>query len=209
MAECTKSADNEDQCEFPNYHKGMQLTWGENPADYSTDNKIFVYYVTSDITYDPENDVPMEYDIDLYLYENIPWAWNCHSEYDFCPNGEPAPPTSDEAVAILEAIGVTRWTLVITLLWDAPVDLDLHFTCPEGEIYYANMFQTGCEGGLDIDMQANHQSNVRGDGSVGQIENISLGYGIEGHVYDGRVKYYSGSGNAPYQLIFSGKDDSG
>lgn len=55
-------------------------------------------------------------------------------------------------------------------------------------------------------MQASNQGNVRGDGTTGQIENISLGQGSEGHTYTGYVNYYSGSGNAPFQLIFSGTD---
>lgn len=58
-------------------------------------------------------------------------------------------------------------------------------------------------------MQASNYGNIRGDGVQGQIENISVGYGVHGHAYTGQVVYYSGEENAPFTVMFSGVDDSG
>jgi len=144
------------------------------------------------------------------LYGYFPWAHQCNTEYDFCPNGEPEPPSADNLLLILEAIGAPPAILTVTLMWSAPVDLDLHFSCPNGdEVFYGATSRENCLGTLDSDMQAPHANNVRGDGSIGQIENISLGLGVDQHNYQGRVKYYSGSEDAPFQLIFSGQDPDG
>ena len=52
------------------------------------------------------------------------------------PEEPPAPDTSAIA-AILQQIGVTSAPLTVTLLYNAPVDLDLHFYCASGEeIFY-------------------------------------------------------------------------
>ena len=60
-----------------------------------------------------------------------------------------------------------------------------------------------------MDMQADKFNDVRGDGSLGQIENISLGLVNDGDVFQGKVKYYSGSGNTPFQVVYSGVDADG
>jgi len=58
-------------------------------------------------------------------------------------------------------------------------------------------------------MQASNYPNTRGDGNQGQIENISVGLGVHGHAYTGKVVYYSGEGNVPFTVMFSGVDDAG
>lgn len=58
-------------------------------------------------------------------------------------------------------------------------------------------------------MQAGDYNQERGDGSLGQVENISVGNAVDGGEYHGRVHYYSGSGNAEFQAIFSGVDAEG
>lgn len=123
---------------------------------------------------------------------------------------EPAAPAADAMIDILAAIGAPAADLTVTLLYNAPVDLDLHFSCDDGsQIYYGNTNNDACLGTLDMDQQADLYDNVRGDGSLGQIENISVGAGLDGHTYAGKVVYYSGSGNAPFQLVFSGVDGDG
>lgn len=52
-------------------------------------------------------------------------------------------------------------------------------------------------------------NNIRGDGSMGQIENISIGAAVDGHEYEGKVTYKSGTENAPYYIIYSGYDSGG
>lgn len=47
-------------------------------------------------------------------------------------------------------------------------------------------------------MGAGSVDHVRGDGSIGQIENISLGEAVDGYAYAGYVNYYSGSEDAPF-----------
>lgn len=47
---------------------------------------------------------------------------------------EPPAPTPDAALGILTAIGATNKLMTVTLLWDAPVDLDLYFSCADGSI---------------------------------------------------------------------------
>lgn len=41
------------------------------------------------------------------------------------------------------------------------------------------------------------------------VENISVGMPQEGFAYNGQVHYFSGSGNAEFQVIFSGTDGDG
>lgn len=71
-------------------------------------------------------------------------------------------------------------------------------------------------GTLDYDAGANDFGNhvlytdEDGTDHLGQIENISLGLGVEGQVYNGKVRHYSNNGvDAPFQLIFSGNDENG
>jgi len=41
------------------------------------------------------------------------------------------------------------------------------------------------------------------------VENISVGMPQDGFAYNGQVHYYAGSGNAEFQVIFSGTDGDG
>jgi len=86
----------------------------------------------------------------------------------------------------------------------------LYFQCDDGsDISYQNTANEACGGSLDKDMQAGDIDFVRGSAGSGQVENISVGSAVNGHTYSGRVRYYGGSGNAEFQVIFSGVDDSG
>jgi len=58
-------------------------------------------------------------------------------------------------------------------------------------------------------MQASDIDFSRGSAGQGQVENISVGSAADGHTYNGQVRYYGGEGNAAFQVIFSGVDDSG
>ena len=60
-----------------------------------------------------------------------------------------------------------------------------------------------------MDQQADLYNNVRGDGSLGQVENISLGNVVDGQTFTGYIHYWGGSGNAPFQVVFSGVDADG
>ena len=58
---------------------------------------------------------------------------------------EPPPPDTSAIEAILTQIGVTSAPLTVTLLYNAPVDLDLHFYCASGEeIYYGAQSVEAC-----------------------------------------------------------------
>lgn len=86
----------------------------------------------------------------------------------------------------------------------------MYFQCDDGsDISYQNTNNEACGGTLDKDMQAGDIDFSRGDAGSGQVENISVGTAADGHTYNGQVKYYSGSGNAEFQVIFSGMDESG
>ena len=60
---------------------------------------------------------------------------------------------------------------------------------------------------------------MRGDGSLGQVENISVGWPADGETarsepaygttFTGKVHYYGGEGNAEFQVVFSGTDADG
>ena len=66
-----------------------------------------------------------------------------------------------------------------------------------------------CGGTLDVDMREPHYGNIRGDGVQGQVENIQVGMPQEGFAYNGQVHYNLGSGNAEFQVIFSGTNGEG
>jgi len=86
----------------------------------------------------------------------------------------------------------------------------LYFECDDGSaISYQNTNNEACGGTLDKDMVASDENFSRGAAGSGQVENISVGTAADGHVYNGQVKYYGGSGNAEFQVIFSGMDDTG
>lgn len=133
---------------------------------YNASGLYFVFYATEDAL---NTDASGPNDaVKAWLESYFVW-WEQESS-------EPEEPSADTVNQILEAIGATGATLTVTMLYNAPVDLDLHFSCADGSmIYYGNTNNENCAGTLDVDMQANHQGNVRGDGSTGQIENISLG----------------------------------
>lgn len=103
----------------------------------------------------------------------------------------------------------------MTLLYHAAVDLDLHFYCDNGaHIYYGASSVADCGASLDHDDQASAVNNVYNDpdGNVvyeGQVENISIGTAVDGHTYNGKVNYFSGSEDTPFQVVFSGFDGAG
>lgn len=83
------------------------------------------------------------------------------------PEGPPAP-SVDAAAEILTGLGIAFKPMMVTLMWDAPVDLDLHYSCGDGTpIYYGNSNNQNCGGTLDADMQASNYGNIRGDGVQG------------------------------------------
>lgn len=91
----------------------------------------------------------------------------------------------------------------------------MHFYCDNGaHIYYGATTVSDCLATLDHDDQADAVNNVYSDpeGNVvyeGQVENISIGTAVDGHTYNGKINYYSGSEDAPFQVIFSGFDGAG
>jgi uncharacterized protein YfaP (DUF2135 family) len=105
--------------------------------------------------------------------------------------------------------------LTVTLLYRAAVDLDMHFYCDNGDhIFYGATSVASCQATLDHDDQASAVNNVYADADgntiyEGQVENISLGLAVEGHTYNGKINYYSGSEDTPFQVIFSGFDAEG
>jgi len=122
----------------------------------------------------------------------------------------PEAPDSAAVEGILAGIGAAGAPLTVTLLWNADCDLDLYFHCDDGSVIsYQNTNNEACGGTLDSDMTATHYNQARGDGSLGQVENISVGAPVEDHVYAGKVRYYSGSVNGEFQVIFSGTDGDG
>lgn len=84
----------------------------------------FAWYITADGQADGELNESMIAFRDLY-FTWIEWY-----------SSEPAAPSTDEVNAILEAIGATGATLTVTMLYNAPVDLDLHFSCADGSMIY-------------------------------------------------------------------------
>lgn len=60
-------------------------------------------------------------------------------------------------------------------------------------------------------MVASNYGQDRGDGQPGQVENISIGIPVEGHSYNGKVKFFSTNGPDPvsFLLMFSGVDSEG
>jgi hypothetical protein len=100
--------------------------------------------------------------------------------------------------------------LTLTVLWHADVDLDLYLSCGDGtEIGYGG--SPSCSGRVDKDMMAADMTYVRGDGSEGQIENISLDVAVPGTTYVGRIHYFSGQegANARFSAIISGVTSAG
>ena len=87
------------------------------------------------------------------------------------------------------------------MLYSAESDLDLYFSCANGdEVGYGAA--NSC-GNIDLDNQAYHYEDVRGDGSIGQTESISLGEAVNGYTYWGYVHYYDGSVDTPFRIIIS------
>jgi len=166
-----------------------------------------MFYVTGDAMSDSWNGSFEELSDSDIKAEVIAWRDLYFTWINWYPVAEPETPSADGVAAILSSIGVTPGAaLTVTLLWEAAVDLDLYFSCADGSlIYYANMGSpnAACGGTLDYDMQANATPIDIGDGVMRRVENISLGWGEEGHTYNGYIHYYSGSGNAGFQVIFS------
>jgi hypothetical protein len=77
----------------------------------------------------------------------------------------------------------------------------VYFSCANGdEVGYGAA--NSC-GSVDVDNGSGNVNDVRGDGSIGQTENISLGEAVEGHTYNGRVHYYSGDVDTQFRIIIS------
>lgn len=93
----------------------------------------------------------------------------------------------------------------------------MHFWCDNGaHIFYgARSIDDGvCVATLDADNQAASVDVIYADpdGNTvyqGQVENISIGTAVDGHTYDGKINYYDGSEDTPFQVIFSGFDGAG
>lgn len=142
-------------------------------------------------------------DADLQAWAEGYFPWIIEAE-------EPPLPDTSAVESILEGIGASGAPLTVTLLWDAEVDLDLYFHCDDGSVIsYQMLSNEACLGTLDADMTASNYGNIRGDGVQGQIENISVGQPVEGHAYEGKVRYYSGDVATEFQVIFSGTDGDG
>jgi len=140
-----------------------------------------------------------------WIYSYFPWM----------VSSEPPPPDNSALEAILTGIGVTGAPLTVTLLWTGEVDLDLYMYCPNtgtgiGYDFGVNVMNPDCNGKLDWDHVEDAYGFVRGDGSTGQIENISINDVSEGTTFNGVVNYY-GYSNAPqsFQVVFSGTDFDG
>jgi len=187
--------------------RAIRLNYAYNAHYY-----YFVYFATLDAFQDPANTGEhWEEQWELLLVEVKEWilsyyVWLAEPE-------EPPAPAADAVQSILTGIGAPTAPLTLTLLWNAPVDLDLYFYCQDGSVVnYQNAggnANPACGGTLDADMREAEYNQVRGDGSQGQVENISVQQPSDGFGYSGKVQYYAGSGNAEFQVIFSGTDGDG
>lgn len=109
------------------------------------------------------------------------------------------PPTTedeeiDERLAREEA---TEGELDITLAWNSLGDLDLHITCPTGDlINYANRISTDCSGTLDVDM------NVGSGGVPDPVEHVYFDAPLPGD-YEMMVRFYNAAffgGDQPFTV---------
>jgi len=96
---------------------GIHLNYGYDAMYY-----YFVYYATSDAVDQGTGDAVAE--VTAWAETNFPWT----------VEPETSAPDSDGVAAILSAIGADPAPLTITLIWDAPVDLDLYFYCDDGAV---------------------------------------------------------------------------
>jgi len=127
---------------------------------YSTSNTYFVWYFTADAFVDgAEQTVPDNLKPDLLTWYYSYFTW-------MEPSAAPAELSAEQVQSVLTAIGAAPMPLTITLLWDAPVDLDLMFNCDDGSVinYQATEATGSCQGKLDADQQAAQYGNDRGDG---------------------------------------------
>lgn len=78
--------------------------------------------------------------------------------------------------SILSAEGTSVNELTITLFWNADEDLDVTFQCVDGvTIDWSNREPDNtCGARQDVDQIQDQYNQERGDGSFGQIENISV-----------------------------------
>ena len=129
---------------------------GQTPAgivtgyEYNAQYYYFVFYATAD-AYDGL--------VEGY-YEELSAevkAW-LESFFVWLVPAEPEAPSSDGVAGILEGIGAASAPLTVTLLWNAPVDLDLYLYCPDGSAVGwqsgVGVYNPACDGKLDHDMQA-------------------------------------------------------
>ena len=115
----------------------------------------------------------------------------------------------------LEAI--TSWAgsapdkLTVTLLWDAEEDLDLAFVCQDGvKINWDNSKgENGCAAVYDVEEGIAEYGSERGDGSVGQLENIKVSTPTNNIAYQIMVTHYTRQAPVDFMLFFSGLDVSG
>jgi hypothetical protein len=108
------------------------------------------------------------------------------------PEPEPEPDDIDQRRA--EA-GGQEGELTITLVWESTADLDLHITCPGGQVInYTNT--TGCNGGeLDVD------ANVGSNRTSTPVENVFFRAGAEQGTYRIRVHMFdNGNGGSSHSF---------
>ena len=119
--------------------------------------------------------------------------------------------TADSIYAILMGGGAEPHALTITLLWNAEEDLDVTFTCNDGVTidWYNQGGENSCGARLDVEQTISDYDTERGDGSLGQIENISLDYPSYGTEYGGQIIHYSGGSPVDFMVVYSGLDDEG
>lgn len=109
-----------------------------------------------------------------------------HAAQNGCLNAVPTPePDQNEIDERLDREDAQLGDLNFALVWDDQADLDLHITCPGGEIiYFGSRTSAICGGELDVDM------NARGIRSADPIEHIFFNnpppgtYNIKVHFYD-------------------------
>jgi hypothetical protein len=127
---------------------------GQTPAgivtgyEYNAQYYYFVFYATADAY-----DGLVEGTYEELSAEVKAWL---ESFFVWLVPAEPEAPSSDGVADILTGIGAASAPLTVTLLWNAPVDLDLYLYCPDGsEIGWSSgvgVYNTACDGKLDHDM---------------------------------------------------------
>ena len=97
--------------------------------------------------------------------------------------------------------------LTVSLFWNAREDLDVSFLCAEdGELigHQSRDAPNVCGASLDVDEDQDRYNAQRGDGSLGQIENISVDTPTDGSTYEGSIEHYTKGVPVEFILVFSG-----